>query len=232
MPTEGGEYTAIVSRTDANGEYACKSLRFTVAPSGLTLTQADFGCEEPVPMGEAVRVTAKASGGDGSYQYQYSYVKYGKETVVSEYSANANGEILLPYETGVCQLVVTVKDGKGLTASASKLVQVVQPRIKSIEANKTEIQAQDSVTLSAVTKNAAKALTAAHYVYTASLNGEEMVLTTNEDKTASWKPAATSGTLICLPFASRISMPRTLTEYGLRKPTAIWSAMLSPFGEI
>ena len=141
-------------------------------------------------MGERISVTAAATGGDGEYQYRYSTIRSGKETVVQDWSGNSSASVQLPFDVGNCELVVSVKDGAGSTAAAVKQYQIVQGRIKGIKADKTAIQAESPVILSADTKNVAAGLVADNYEYTATLNGNTTTLTTNADKTATWTPAA------------------------------------------
>ena len=189
-PTEGGEYTAIVDRTDVNGEYAFSTLKFKVASANVSLNSVTTSPEGLVGMGERISVTAAATGGDGEYQYRYSTIRSGKETVVQDWSGNSSASVQLPFDVGNCELVVSVKDGAGSTAAAVKQYQIVQGRIKGIKADKTAIQAESPVILSADTKNVAAGLVADNYEYTATLNGNTTTLTTNADKTATWTPAA------------------------------------------
>lgn len=188
-PTEGGTYTAMVGRTNLDGEYTFKTLQFKVADNHLKLSSVSVTPQDALCMGDVIQVSAQASGGDGTYQYRYAVNRCGDEASAVDYSSKTSAAVQLPCETGSCDVVVTVKDGSGQTATYYKTLNVsLQPRIKSLSADKAAIETGDTVTITPETKNVAAGLAASNYVYTATINGQTTTLTTNANKTASWKP--------------------------------------------
>ena len=187
-PTEGGDYTAVVGRVDADGFYTYKTLDFKVATSDLKFNSVTVSPDGDLGAGEKLTVSANVSGGDGTYQFQYAYYRYDTRTVASDFSGNSTGSVQLPFETGPYKVEVTVKDGSGKTATYTKDVTLSQGRIKNLSADKTTLYTNETIKISAETKNVAASLTSGNYFYTATLNGQTTTLTTNADKSASWKP--------------------------------------------
>ncbi len=190
-PRCGGEYYAYISRVSKDKECAFKWMKFTVAGSDVRLNSVTITPDENIGMGEKLKVKATASGGDGKYKYQYSYIRYGKETIVQEFTDSSSYDIQLPFETGPCDIKVVARDSAGIEALYVKSVWLEQPHINDIRTDKTTVLAQQTTTLSADVQYAASSLTAENYVYTVVKDGVETVLTANSNKTASWRPSDT-----------------------------------------
>lgn len=188
-PTEGGDYRAIAFRMDYTGEYAFKTMNFKVTPSDVRITSMTASPNGLACMGDKVTVTAQGAGGTGSYQYRYAVVRYGKEVSATDFSSSPAGTVQMPFETGGCEIVATIKDGNGTTATAYKTMQMKQARILGMSADKATLMTEETITITPETANVAAALTSQSYVYTATLNGTSITLPTNSNKTASWKPS-------------------------------------------
>ncbi len=178
-----------VQRVDCDGAYALKSIRMNISPSQpITFKSLTVSPSTSIIAGDTVKVTANATTSSGSLQYQYSYIRYGKETLVSDFTSNTGCDYCFTDGIGPYKIVVTAKNNSGETQCMTKDVWVEQTYIETISADKTDIKAGDTVTLSAELENASSSLTASHFLYTVAKDGKTTVLTTASNKTSVWQP--------------------------------------------
>ncbi|MDO5793391.1 MAG: starch-binding protein [Turicibacter sp.] len=150
-PLTAGTYEVKVSVKDSNGNVEEKSFDFEVKEvfkelqiKSITLDKSQGN------LGEAVTISAEAEGGSGTLNYKVYYKKDGVYTLIQAYSTS-NTVKWTPDESGDYIVYVDVRDGSGTTKTAYNSYEVIgdSVTIKSFEADKTSVEANTEVTLTA-----------------------------------------------------------------------------------
>lgn len=132
VPPASGGYCAIISRIDANGEYSYKTLMFNITEdTGMNLKEFKVTPENSARKGERIKAYAEVENLDDpglTYEYSYSYIKYGQETIIQDYTASESCEFNLPDEYGPYEILVKAKSSNGEIFMESKTVWVEQVR--------------------------------------------------------------------------------------------------------
>ncbi len=203
MPEGSGEYYAYISRQLLNGECAYGLIKFRVSDSDVKINSLNLSPDSNIAMGEKISAKVNISGGDGNYKCKYSFIRYGKEiSTNNNFIPVSKCDIQLPYETGPCQIKVSVQDSRGVTDTIIKDIWLEQTKINDIKTDKASVLSQQTTTLSPDVQHVSASLTAENYIYTAVKGGVESIIPTNSDKTASWKPTESGDYMIRLKIAT------------------------------
>ena len=117
-PPQAGDYTIYVDARDEAGNTSTAQLDFTwdAPENSIVIKSFEASKVSPQVLGSTVKLTASASGGDGTLQYCFYRVKDGVTTVFRDYAAS-NVAYCNPSDTGVYELYVDVRDENGKTAT-------------------------------------------------------------------------------------------------------------------
>ena len=150
-PLTAGIYEVKVSVKDSNGNVKEESFDFEVKEvfkelqiKSITLDKSQGN------LGEAVTISAEAEGGSGTLNYKFYYKEDGVYTLIQAYSTS-NTVKWTPDESGDYIVYVDVRDGSGTTRTAYTSYKAYGDSltIKSFEADKTSVEANTEVTLTA-----------------------------------------------------------------------------------
>ena len=150
-PLTDGTYEVKVSVKDSNGNVKEESFDFEVKEvfkelqiKSITLDKSQGN------LGEAVTISTEAEGGSGTLNYKFYYKKDGVYTLIQAYSTS-NTVKWTPDESGDYIVYVDVRDGSGTTRTAYTSYKAYGDSliIKSFEADKTSVEANTEVTLTA-----------------------------------------------------------------------------------
>ncbi|MBP3917359.1 triple tyrosine motif-containing protein, partial [Clostridium sp.] len=149
-PLAAGTYEVKVSVKDNDGTVEERRFEFEIKTIDVTLNSLTLDKTEG-KINEVVNISAEAEGGVGALNYKFYYKKDGKYTLIQQYSTSNTAE-WTPTEKGSYIVYVDVRDGAGVTKSLNTAPYVVNGdtlKINSFEADKTSVEANTKVTLTA-----------------------------------------------------------------------------------
>lgn len=140
-----GYYTVQSVVKDKTGKTLAKTFNVTVKKNtAVALKNGVTASASSVNLGNSVKVTSKATGGNQPYQYTYYYsLNGGKYTKASGYSKSAVANIKLP-SSGFYSIRSTVKDTSGNTFSTYKAITVKKVTGKTLS-NSSSINTTSNV---------------------------------------------------------------------------------------
>ena len=148
-PLAAGTYEVKVSVKDNDGTVEERRFEFEIKTIDVTLNSLTLDKTEG-KINEVVNISAEAEGGVGALNYKFYYKKDGKYTLIQQYSTSNTAE-WTPTEKGSYIVYVDVRDGAGVTKSkyTSYVADGDTLIINSFEADKTSVEANTKVTLTA-----------------------------------------------------------------------------------
>ena len=149
-PLASGTYEVKVNVKDSDGTVKEEKFEFEIKTKDISVKSLTLDKTEG-EINEVVNISAEAEGGVGALNYKFYYKKDGKYTLIQQYSTS-NTVAWTPTEEGSYIVYVDVRDGAGVTKSLNTTPYVVNGdtlKINSFEADKTSVEANTKVTLTA-----------------------------------------------------------------------------------
>ena len=131
---------------DSKGTVQTKTLNYTINNLPLTINSFTSDKASPQVQGTSIKLTAKASGGNGTLQYKYYRYLNGEYALIKDWNTS-NSVLIAPSKVGTYDLWVAIKDSTGKIVRRNMAYEIKSSdkiSIKSFTSDKVSPQAQGS----------------------------------------------------------------------------------------